>query len=137
MMMVTLKVFLATGFFCFMMDMIWLGFISKKLYDSQIGHLLKKTDGLLTPNFSAAALVYIAIASGILLFVLPRVQQDYMSALKYGALFGMIVYGVYDFTNYSILKDWPLKITIIDFLWGTCLCGASAVFALFCKKLFT
>ena len=29
------------------------------------------------------------------------------------------MYATYDLTNLATLKDWPLKITVIDLIWGT------------------
>ncbi|MDE3157076.1 MAG: DUF2177 family protein [Acidobacteriota bacterium] len=43
------------------------------------------------------------------------------------ALLGLVVYGVYDFTNYSTLRDWPLTLAVVDTAWGTV---ASALCAL-------
>jgi uncharacterized membrane protein len=34
-------------------------------------------------------------------------------------LFGLVVYGVYDFTNYSTLRQWPFVLTLADVAWGT------------------
>jgi uncharacterized membrane protein len=36
----------------------------------------------------------------------------------YGALLGLVVYGVYDFTNYSTLRQWPFVLTLADTAWG-------------------
>jgi uncharacterized membrane protein len=33
-------------------------------------------------------------------------------------LFGLVVYGVYDFTNYSTLRQWPFVLTLADTAWG-------------------
>ena len=46
-----------------------------------------------------------------------RVVVD-AEALGYGALFGLVVYGVYDFTNLSTLRDWPLIVAVVDVAWG-------------------
>ena len=40
-------------------------------------------------------------------------------AAAFGALFGLVVYGVYDFTNYSTLRQWPLVLALADTAWGT------------------
>jgi uncharacterized membrane protein len=42
-------------------------------------------------------------------------------------LFGLVVYGVYDFTNYSTLRQWPLMLTLADTAWGTLASAAAAV----------
>ena len=42
------------------------------------------------------------------------------------ALFGLVVYGVYDFTNYSTLRQWPFVLTVADVAWGTVASAAAA-----------
>lgn len=59
-------------------------------------------------SFVPAIVVYIALA-----YLL--IQQTSV----YGAfLNGMAVYAVYDFTNLSILKDYTLKMALMDAVWG-------------------
>ena len=58
-------------------------------------------------------------------------QSDFLN----GALFGLIVYGVYNAANYSLLKDWPISVALIDTLWGTALCGVVAVSAYMVDKI--
>ena len=33
-------------------------------------------------------------------------------------LLGLCVYGVYEGTNYAVLRDWPLYMVVVDTLWG-------------------
>lgn len=120
----------------FALDMIWIGGIAKQLYADQIGMLLRKSGENLTPNWPAAILVYVFIAIGLLCFVLPKANGNYIQVLITGALFGAVIYGVYDFTNYSLLTNWPGKITIIDFIWGMTLCGVSSVMIAFIQNRF-
>lgn len=127
--------FLSTMVAFFLMDMTWLGFIAKNLYADNIGLLMRKTGDAITPNWYAAIIVYIIFALGILLFVLPKADGQYSQALLWGALFGFITYGVYDFTNYSTLANWPLQITLIDLAWGTFLCSIVSVFAAYMQKV--
>jgi len=129
-------VFLATIISCFILDMLWLGLIARNLYDNAIGDLIRKSGGNMTPNWPAAGLVYVFIALGIILFVLPKANQQTTSALFWGAIFGMVLYGVYDFTNFAVLKVWPLNITIIDFIWGTFLCSMCSLVAVNVQKFF-
>ncbi len=37
----------------------------------------------------------------------PIARVSDAPAADYGALFGVLTYAVYNFTNYSTLKDWP------------------------------
>lgn len=120
----------------FILDMIWLGFLAKQIYTDNIGMLLRKSAGMMTPIWPAAVVVYICIAIGIMYFVLPKANGNYLQALVAGVLFGAVTYGIYDFTNYSILANWPYKITIIDFIWGMVLCGLSSVIVTFVQNRF-
>ncbi len=130
------KLFLSTFIFCICLDMVWLAVIAKNLYDNQIGELLKKSQGVLSPNWYGAILVYVAIATGIIVFVLPKTENNFFLAIIYGGLFGAVTYGIYDFTNYSILAKWPLTISVIDFIWGIFLCSITSCFCLVIKKWF-
>lgn len=128
--------FFVTAISVFIMDMIWLGFIAKNLYAENIGMLLRKSGETMTPIWWAAVVVYVCITLGILFFVLPKAHGDYFLALACGALLGVVTYGIYDFTNYSILANWPCNITLIDFIWGIALCGLSSLFAAFIQNRF-
>lgn len=131
-----ITLFLGTLISVFILDMIWLGVIAKSIYAQNIGLLLRKSGEAMTPIWWSAGIVYVCITVGILFFVLPKAHGDYFVALTTGALLGVVTYGVYDFTNYSILANWPWKITLIDFIWGIVLCGVSSLFATFIQNRF-
>jgi uncharacterized membrane protein len=97
-------------------DAVWLLLISKNLYSKEIGHLMADK-ALLLP----ALIFYLLFVVGILIFaVVPGYQAQSLSkTLMLSALFGLMTYATYDLTNLATLRDWPLKITIIDIIWGT------------------
>lgn len=107
----------------FAVDMLWLGVIAKRLYNEQIGHLLK-TD----VNWAAAIIFYLIFVAGVVTFVLMPAWNDgsFVRALLLGGLFGFIAYSTYDLTNLATMKDWPFFITIIDLAWGTALGALTA-----------
>jgi uncharacterized membrane protein len=129
-----LILFLLTMMSIVILDMIWLGLIAKNVYADNIGMLLRKSGETMAPIWWAALVVYACITLGILFFVLPKAEGEYFIALTGGAVLGLVTYGIYDFTNYSILANWPLKMTGIDFIWGIALCGLSSVFATFIEN---
>ena len=98
------------------LDMLWLTVIAKKLYKKHLGFIMSDK-----PKFIAAFVFYAIFVVGILVFVVnPAIQkQNFWYAIGYGALFGFITYSTYDLTNLATLNDWPVKITIIDLVWGT------------------
>ena len=131
-----ITLFLVTIISVFVMDMIWLGVIAKNIYAQNIGLLLRKSGDTMTPIWWAAVVVYVCITVGILFFVLPKAQGNYFLAFSGGVILGLVTYGIYDFTNYSIIAKWPLTFTFIDFTWGMALCGLSSLFATFIQNRF-
>lgn len=112
------------------LDIVWLGFIAKNLYSQEIGLLVRKTGEQMSPNWIAASLVYLAIALGIIYFVLPKAEGNVINAILWGAFFGALVYAIYDCTNMAVLANWTWKITIADIIWGTVLCSTASGIAM-------
>jgi uncharacterized membrane protein len=109
-------------------DLVWLGIVMKGFYNTELGSLARRAGDGLAPRWGAALLVYVLIPGGLVLFVRPLLQNSGTvgSALGWGALYGLVVYGVYDLTNRAILESWSLRMTIADILWGCVLCGISS-----------
>ena len=64
-------------------------------------------------NFLGAALCYIFLIIGINYFIIkPR------KSVNEAFLLGLVIYGVYETTNYALLKDWSIVTVIMDTLWG-------------------
>ena len=117
----------AAGAVAFMaLDGVWLGVLMKGFYREQLAPIVRLADGGIAPNWPAAFVVYALLGAGIALFVIPRAPTVPLAAV-YGALFGLVVYGVYDFTNYSTLRQWPFVLTLADVAWGAVASAAAAV----------
>jgi len=112
----TILIFFIAFIIFFVIDIVWLGLFAKKIYQSQIGYILAKK-----PNWYAAIVFYILYIVFLLIFaVMPALDKGSLTdAMLYGALFGFITYATYDLTNLATLDKWPLKVTIIDMIWGT------------------
>ncbi len=125
--------FVAVAAFVFAADFVWLGIVMKGFYQRELHDLIRQGPEGFAPRLLPAFFVYVLIPAGIILFVGPHAARStsLLAAARWGALFGFIVYGIYDFTNYSILEKWPVSVTIADLLWGTFLCGGSSL----CMKL--
>ena len=131
-----LKVYLFLPPLLLALDYIWLGVFASSLYKKGLGPLLRMSGNSMQPIVWAAVMVYIAIPLGIMLFVLPRISPDHIirSAIIWGALYGVIVYAIYEMTNYCLLKDWPLRIVLIDICWGALLNAIGALAAAFLDR---
>lgn len=109
-------------------DFVWLGFVMNKFNTEQLRNIGRIVDGKFQVNFTAAAIVYVFMAALMALFLLPKIGQGASlgTALLWGALMGLCVYGIYDMTNLAILKDYPLAFALVDMSWGTALFAAVA-----------
>lgn len=112
--------FLLSGLVAFIVfliiDFVWLIFISRKLYDRELKDI--KKEKIIWP---AAIIFYIIYIVGVVFFVVvPALDKgSFWYAFYGGALFGLVAYSTYDLTNLATMKGFPLKITIIDLIWGT------------------
>jgi uncharacterized membrane protein len=122
--------YLATFIFLIGIDLVWITLIVNKMYQEALFDILRTN-----PIIWSAVFAWILIPLGIVLFTVPK-SKNIKQSLLYGALYGLILYGVYDFTNYSILGPYTLTITLADILWGTFLCSISTLFSWKIKKHF-
>ena len=65
------------------------------------------------------------LETDIALFVILRASTVTLAAV-YGALFGLVVYGVYDFTSGSTLRQWPFVLALPDVARGAAASAACA-----------
>lgn len=115
-----------------LIDLLWIGVIARGLYQSELGGLLGSI------NWTAAAFLYLILLAGLTYFAIAPgfFENSVMRAVILGAFFGFVVYATYDLTNFATLKSWPLKIVLIDMLWGAVLGGAVSGVAVFLYRLF-
>ncbi|MCA9765790.1 MAG: DUF2177 family protein [Carnobacterium sp.] len=114
-------------------DLIWLGLVAKNLYRQELGFIMSDK-----PNWVAAIIFYLIFIAGLVFFVINPaiIDNSWTYALFAGMFLGFLTYATYDLTNLATLKDWPLKITIIDLVWGTTLGGSVSVLTFFVAGLF-
>jgi uncharacterized membrane protein len=110
-------------FIFIILDALWLGLIAKDFYKQNIGYLM--TENI---RWIAAVIFYLIYIAGIIFFaVSPALKENSLTtAAVYGAILGFICYATYDLTNLATIKNWPLKVTIIDLIWGTILTSSVA-----------
>jgi uncharacterized membrane protein len=118
------------------LDYLWLAKLMQGFYLSELGPYARVRGRTIKPVYWAAAIVYLLLPLGVVLFALPRVDPAHLvaSSLGWGALFGLTVYGVYDMTNMSTLERWPVKMVWIDICWGCFLCAVTTFIAALVSK---
>ncbi|MGC9324155.1 MAG: DUF2177 family protein [Desulfomonilia bacterium] len=107
----------------FVIDVIWIGFVARGFYRSNLGHLLRPD-----VNWGAALIFYLLYIAGILIFAtMPALERNSLCrAMVLGGLFGFFAYATYDLTNLATIKDWPVKVVVVDIMWGIVLTAAVA-----------
>jgi uncharacterized membrane protein len=107
----------------FLIDIIWLGYVAKNFYRRNLAFVLSPD-----VNWWAAVTFYLIYIVGILFFaVIPAMEKGSLGrAIVWGGLYGFFTYATYDLTNMALIKGWPLKIVVVDILWGMVLCATVA-----------
>ena len=91
------------------------------LYIYSIGDLFTNTikavqHAPLRLNIGGAVACYILLITGVYYFLLLK-----RASLTQAFLLGLLVYGVYETTTLALLKRWPVKVAVLDTLWGATL----------------
>lgn len=125
-----------SGLFLLVADVLWLMLAMGPLYKSALGERMR-TDVAMLP----AALFYLLFVVGIVIFVVVPVFRNasvagYGTVALLGALLGLIAYGTYDLTNLATLRDWPVRLAVIDMAWGTLVTGGASVVGLYALRRF-
>ena len=89
------------------LDGIYLG-----LHSSFFKQVLERIQGPIRIRYLPAAFVYVCLT--LLVYKLIQYRVSDLDAF----LLGACVYGIYEGTNYAILRGWPLYLFFADTLWG-------------------
>ena len=100
---------LISGIIFLLLDSIYLT-TSSSLFQNVITGI-QRTALVLKP--AGVVVCYLFLIFGLYYFIL----KDKRSPID-AFIFGLVVYRVYEATNYAILKKWPLHVTFIDTVWG-------------------
>lgn len=127
------KIYTISLIFIILVDFLWIKFFMQNFYKSQVGSLMS-----IHTNITAAVGVWMLLILGMLVFMLPKLSTTGfgIDGFLYGALFGFIVYGIYDLTNFAIINGWPLKLVFVDVLWGTFVCGLTGLLISYLGRTF-
>jgi uncharacterized membrane protein len=92
------------------LDYLYLGGILKDPFMKVIKKIQKKEGKI---NYGYSAVVYILIITSIHYFIIKDKKSSWDAFVL-----GIIIYGVFDFTNLAIFSDYSLPLAIHDTLWG-------------------
>jgi uncharacterized membrane protein len=103
---------LISALFLLLLDAMYLYFI-RHYFNDQI----QKVQG--TPiklNYYGIVMCYLTLILGLNYFIIGDMSSPHKILDAF--LLGIVIYGVYETTNLSILQDWSMKTVVIDTLWG-------------------
>ena len=107
--MLNLKKIIIISIILILIDSSYLYLISN-LFQEQI---IKIQNNKIKFKFIGAIICYLFLVFGLYYFIIKNNKSPFDAFLL-----GLIIYGVYDSTNYATLINWPAKFAIIDTLWG-------------------
>lgn len=128
-----IKIFSITFAIFLVIELIWLTLIAKDFYQKEIGYIMSPK-----PNLIATSLFAILFVLGMVFFVInPAIEKNsWIYAALVGIFYGLITYSTYTLTNLATLKGWPLKVSIIDLIWGSLLGGIVSTISYMLLNLF-
>ncbi|MDN5787013.1 DUF2177 family protein [Pseudorhodobacter sp.] len=115
--------FAATSIIFLGADALMLGFVIGPMFRAAL------QDSLLQGLRPAAAIgFYLLYMAGITYFAgLPALRAGSANiALLNGLILGLVAYGTYELTSWSVMRDWHVGMVATDMLWGAALTGVAA-----------
>jgi len=116
--------YIATALVMLPLDLLFLGFVAKGFFTSQVGDMLGEV------RLAPAILFYLIYVGGIVLFVNGAAGATWLSTLVFGALFGLVCYATFELTAMSLLKHWTWPVVAVDMGWGMFVTAVSATLGL-------
>ena len=128
-----IKSYAVTFIVFIVVELIWLLLLAKELYKKELGYIMKEK-----PSLAPAAIFGLLFVLGLVFFVVnPALTKgDWSYALFAGILYGLITYATYTLTNLANLEAWPLKVSLIDLIWGVVLGGSVSTISFFILNRF-
>jgi hypothetical protein len=83
---------------------------SKKMFEDQI---VKVQRVIMQMRWEGALLCYLVLVFGINYFIIQPRKSVYDAFIL-----GVVIYAIYETTNYATLKKWSETMVVMDSLWG-------------------
>ena len=102
------------------LDALWVHFVMNPRYHTMIEEIQRGTS--MRVRAPAAVLAYGFMIIGLLVFCVRDDDAPVKAAMR-GALFGFVLYGVYDCTNAAIFDRFEISLAVLDVAWGAFVYG--------------
>jgi uncharacterized membrane protein len=111
-------------------DLLWVAAVMRPRYAA----LVRRVQGGRDARYRAwaAAAAYATLAAGFAALVHPRLDaaRPLEGAVVHGGAYGLVLYGVYDFTNAALFAEWDVPLALVDVAWGGAVHALAALAAL-------
>ena len=121
-----LKTILVSGIILLAIDVLYISLIGQD-YGNMIKHIQGKNMKI---NPIGAVLCYIIMTLGLNYFILSGKNKKVNELCFKAFILGLLVYGVYETTSYTLLEKWDVKYVLIDTVWGGILFALTTFFVL-------
>jgi len=111
-----------------LIDAVYLSMIGKPLFEKTVAAI---QGSKLVVNMPPAIFTYILMAIILNYFIISANKPAFDAFIL-----GFCVYGIFDFTNLAIFKNYTLKTAIMDTLWGAILFYVTTLITYKIKKMF-
>ena len=117
----TFTLYATTAVVFLILDAIMLTLVMKPLFTRHIGPLM--ADPI---RIAPAAAFYLAYVAGLVYLVsLPAIRTGAPLVVP-ALIIGLMAYGTYEFTSWSIMRDWQWQMVATDVTWGGAVTAFSA-----------
>lgn len=105
------------------LDTIWIK-LNMQTYNKLVQTVQK--EAMFSP-IERVIVAYIFLMFSVVTIMVPHVIRDSVNlhpianAIRNGAVLGCSIYGIFNFTNYAMFKNYDLHTAILDTVWGTSL----------------
>jgi len=115
-----IKEFLVVLIILFIIDLPFLNYFMSKKWSIMVQNIQHQSMKI---NFKSAFVTYLLMAFAIVFYVLPYISEEnlFKESILIGGFLGLIIYGIFDLTNLSIIQNYDINIAILDILWGALL----------------
>ena len=105
-----MKDLISVGIILVIIDVVYLSLIGGPPFVKMVEKIQGKDVKM---NYVSAIMAYVLLVAMAYIFIIKKKATN-----KEAFILGLLTYGIFDFTNLALFKDYTLKTALIDTLWG-------------------
>lgn len=111
------------------LDLTWIAGLMSKFYQTRLHDLLRfGVEGGVAPRLLPTVLTYVFMILLVVLFAVPKgVSGGPLQGFIWGAVLGILTYGLYNYTNLALFDKYNSVLAVVDTLWGGVIFGLTTL----------